>query len=206
MNEQRSTRNISNNGIIDPANFHLSSEFSFVSFSIVFFLTLYFTFLFCLCCNAMYLCIPDDKKLGGVLKKMGFTEMKGMEEVNIFKDDGTVIHIKQPKSNKHHYHSLTSYDHHFIYSNNIHLSLFVVQMSVPANTYVVSGPAEVKKMEELLPGILNQLGPESMDRLREFATSQYGGAGAGGAADEEEEPDDDDVPDLVENFEEAAAK
>ena len=79
-------------------------------------------------------------------------------------------------------------------------------MSVPANTYVVSGPAEVKKMEDLLPGILNQLGPESMDRLREFATSQYGGAGAGGAADEEEEPDDDDVPDLVENFEEAAAK
>ena len=40
----------------------------------------------------------DDKKLGGVLKKMGFTEMKQMEEVNIFKDDGTVIHIKTPKS------------------------------------------------------------------------------------------------------------
>jgi len=75
-------------------------------------------------------------------------------------------------------------------------------MSVPSNTYVVSGPAETKKMEDLLPGILNQLGPESMDRLRDFATSQYGAsAGAGAGAADEEEEDDDDVPDLVENFE-----
>lgn len=43
------------------------------------------------------LLITDDKKLGGVLKKMGLTEMKGMEEVNIFKNDGTVVHIKSPK-------------------------------------------------------------------------------------------------------------
>ena len=151
---------------------------------------------------------PDDKKLGGVLKKMGFTEMKGMEEVNIFKDDGTVIHIKSPKSNNT---SLPTCRFLSLFVTQSLLTMFIffllaVQMSVPANTYVVSGPAEVKKMEDLLPGILNQLGPESMDRLREFATSQYGGAGAGGSADEEEEPDDDDVPDLVENFEEAAAK
>lgn len=79
-------------------------------------------------------------------------------------------------------------------------------MSVPANTYVVSGTAETKKMEELLPGILNQLGPESMDRLREFATNQYGEQGAGAGAADEDDDDDDDVPDLVENFEEAAAK
>ena len=72
----------------------------FLFFFNVFFLSFVFSFLFCLSA-AMYLCNPDDKKLGGVLKKMGFTEMKGMEEVNIFKDDGTVIHIKQPKSNKH---------------------------------------------------------------------------------------------------------
>jgi NACalpha-BTF3-like transcription factor len=44
------------------------------------------------------LCNLDDKKLGGVLKKMGLTDIKGVEEVNIFKNDGSVIHISGPKS------------------------------------------------------------------------------------------------------------
>ena len=76
-----------------------------------------------------------------------------------------------------------------------------VQASIPSNTYVVSGTVETKKLEELLPGILNQLGPESMGRLRQYANSMENGQ-----IDEEDEEDDDDVPDLVENFEEAAAK
>ena len=41
--------------------------------------------------------ISDDKKIGGVLKKIGMTDMKGLEEVNIFTDDGNVIHITNPK-------------------------------------------------------------------------------------------------------------
>ena len=142
------------------------------------------------------------------MKKLAFTEMKGMEEVNIFKDDGTVIHIKTPKSTW----QATFCPPHALAALNSHTFLRLqphtphrpcaVQMSVPSNTYVVSGPAETKKMEDLLPGILNQLGPESMDRLRDFATSQYGAsAGAGAGAADEEEEDDDDVPDLVENFE-----
>ena len=87
-------------------------------------------------------------------------------------------------------------------------SIHLVQMSVPSNTYVVSGTAETKTLNELLPQILNQLGPESMDRLRDIAQSQYGAGGQMGASGnaEEEDDDDDDVPDLVENFEEAAAK
>lgn len=40
----------------------------------------------------------DDKKLSGVLKKMALTDLKGVEEVNIFKADGSVIHITAPKS------------------------------------------------------------------------------------------------------------
>ena len=81
--------------------------------------------------------------------------------------------------------------------------IILVQGSVPSNTFVISGNSESKQLTELLPGILNQLGPESMDRLRKYAES-LGVAGAAGAADEEEE--DDEVPELVENFEEAAAK
>lgn len=78
---------------------------------------------------------------------------------------------------------------------------------------MVSGAAEVKKLEELLPGILTQLGPESMDYLRGYAESMgakapKGAAGAGSAVEPiaEGDEEDDEVPDLVENFEEAAAK
>ncbi len=73
---------------------------------------------------------------------------------------------------------------------------------------MVSGVAENKRLEELLPGILSQLGQESMDYLRSYA-EQYSAAqgGASGTINEgNEEEDDDEVPDLVENFEEAAAK
>ncbi len=44
---------------------------------------------------------PDDKKLSGVLKKMALTDIKGVEEVNIFINDGGVIHIPTPKSMLH---------------------------------------------------------------------------------------------------------
>jgi nascent polypeptide-associated complex subunit beta len=68
----------------------------------------------------------------------------------------------------------------------------------------------VKRLEELLPQILTQLGPESMDYLRSYAESmgalkpKSSNIETINEGDEEEE--DDEVPDLVENFEEAAAK
>lgn len=71
----------------------------------------------------------------------------------------------------------------------------------------MSGTSESKRVEELLPGILNQLGPESMDYLRSYVDIMKAAAGAGGLAPTEEgEEEDDEVPDLVENFEEAANK
>lgn len=86
-----------------------------------------------------------------------------------------------------------------------------VQASVPSNTYAISGSAENKRLEELLPGILTQLGEESMDYLRSFAERSgalgaMGGAGAAATMPDEDDEDDDQVPELVENFEEAAAK
>lgn len=56
-------------------------------------LLLFFPFLICF----YHLSLIDDKKLGGVLKKINLTDMKGLEEVNIFRDDGSVIHITSPK-------------------------------------------------------------------------------------------------------------
>merc|ERR1712001_278781 len=127
----------------------------------------------------------DDKKLQSSLKKLSVNNIPGIEEVNMIKDDGTVIHFNNPK----------------------------VQASLAANTFAVTGHAENKQITEMLPGILNQLGAESLQHLKRLATSVgAGGPGAGSESkkdtiDEEEDDDDDDdddVPDLVENFDEAS--
>merc|ERR1712115_112869 len=121
----------------------------------------------------------DDKKLQSSLKKLSVNNIPGIEEVNMIKDDGTVIHFNNPK----------------------------VQASLAANTFAVTGHAENKQITEMLPGILNQLGAESLAPLKRLASNVSGGQGmggmegAGGAMDEEE---DDEVPDLVENFDEVS--
>jgi len=120
----------------------------------------------------------DDKKLQSSLKKLSVNNIPGIEEVNMIKDDGSVIHFNNPK----------------------------VQASLAANTFAVTGHAENKQITELLPGILNQLGAESLTHLKKLASNVTGGGagsgldGAGGADDD----DDDDVPDLVENFDEVS--
>jgi nascent polypeptide-associated complex subunit beta len=78
-----------------------------------------------------------------------------------------------------------------------------VHASVPGNTFAIYGQGEEKELTELVPGILNQLGADSLHTLRQLAESlqQKGGEGAIGGGEKDE--DDDDVPDLVENFEEA---
>jgi nascent polypeptide-associated complex subunit beta len=114
----------------------------------------------------------DDKRLQNTLKRLGVNTIPGIEEVNIFKDE-TVIHFVNPK----------------------------VQASIAANTWVVSGPSQSKKLQDLLPGIINQLGPDNLPNLKKIA-QQYQRQETAGA----EEDDEDDVPDLVdgESFEEAA--
>lgn len=119
--------------------------------------------------------IGTDNRLGSVLKKLQMQDMKTLEECNMFKSDGTVIHIPQPK----------------------------VMASYGSNTYQITGRAENKNVTEMLPNILNQLGPESMDRLREYA-AQMDAANSGKADDDADDSDDDEVPELVENFEDAA--
>jgi len=56
--------------------------------------------------------MTDDKRLQSTLKRLNVTNIPGIEEVNIIKDD-VVIAFQNPK----------------------------VQASIPANTYVVSGTA-----------------------------------------------------------------
>ncbi|KAE8684161.1 Transcription factor BTF3-like protein 4 [Hibiscus syriacus] len=121
----------------------------------------------------------DDKRLQSTLKRIGVNAIPSIEEVNIFKDD-VVIQFLNPK----------------------------VQASIAANTWVVSGSPQTKKLQDILPGIINQLGPDNLDNLRklaeQFQKQGPASATATGAAIAEEE--DDEVPDLVpgETFEAAA--
>uniref|UniRef100_A0A3B3S6L3 Transcription factor BTF3 n=1 Tax=Paramormyrops kingsleyae TaxID=1676925 RepID=A0A3B3S6L3_9TELE len=112
----------------------------------------------------------DDKKLQSSLKKLAVNNIAGIEEVNMIKDDGTVIHFNNPK----------------------------VQASLSANTFAVTGHAETKQLTDMLPGILSQLGSDSLTSLRKLA-EQFPRQGGGlpvsrGCLG----------PDLVENFDEAS--
>jgi nascent polypeptide-associated complex subunit beta len=136
----------------------------------------------------------DDKKLQTSLKKLNVQPIQAIEEVNMFKEDGNVIHFAAPKGM-----------HAFLRQYQPSLILFVlVHASVPSNTFAIYGAGEDKELTELVPGILNQLGPDSLASLRKLAESyqslQKKDGGEGGRADDE---DDDDIPDLVEgeNFE-----
>ena len=139
----------------------------------------------------------SDAKLNTTLKKLGATNIPGIEEVNFFKEDGKVIHFKNPK----------------------------VQASVAANTYIVSGPSDTKPLQDLLPNIVSQLGMDNLQALQGMGGAG-GGAGGGmpgmpgmggmpgmppggmpSVGEEDDDDDDDDVPDLVEgNFEEVSEK
>ncbi|KAK8965839.1 hypothetical protein KSP40_PGU022121 [Platanthera guangdongensis] len=129
----------------------------------------------------------DDKKLQSTLKRIGVNAIPSIEEVNIFKDD-TVIQFQNPK----------------------------VQASIAANTWVVGGSPQTKKLQDLLPSIISHLGPDNLDNLKRMAEQfqkkappSPGAAvttGSGNALIDDD--DDDDVPELVpgETFEEAAAE
>ena len=63
------------------------------------------------------------------------------------------------------------------------------------------------QLTELLPGIMNQLGPDNINHLKQIA-DQMNYPGSGGMPDMPAAgaDDDDDVPDLVENFEDISNK
>ncbi|XP_073156439.1 nascent polypeptide-associated complex subunit beta-like [Henckelia pumila] len=119
----------------------------------------------------------DDKRLQSTLKRIGVNAIPGIEEVNIFKED-VVIQFTNPK----------------------------VQASIAANTWVVSGSPQTKKLQDILPQIIHQLGPDNLENLKklaeQFQKQEPTASGASGVPDD----DDDDVPDLVagQTFEAAA--
>ncbi|EHB12244.1 Transcription factor BTF3 [Heterocephalus glaber] len=117
----------------------------------------------------------DDKKLQFSLMKLGVNNISGVEEVNMFTNQGTVILFNNPK----------------------------VQASLAANTFTMTGHAETKQLTEMLPSILNQLGADSLTSLRRLAEA-LPKQSVDGKAPLATGEDDGEVPDLVENFDEAS--
>lgn len=114
----------------------------------------------------------DDKKIQLAVKKIGVSVINGIEEVNLFKDNGEVICFNNPK----------------------------VQACLQSNTFVVTGHAETKQITDMLPSLLSQLRGESLASTLGGLSSF--GAGTKDENKKAEIDEDDEVPDLVENFDE----
>lgn len=111
----------------------------------------------------------DANKFAAQLVRLGVINIPRVEEVNMFKEDGTVIHFATPK----------------------------VHASVSANTYMIIGHGEEKRLEELLPGIINQLGLDNL--IKRIDTIHAASEGAIAVAVE-----DDDIPDIGEHVEDVS--
>lgn len=125
--------------------------------------------------------VKDDKQLINTLKKLGANPIPGIEEVNLFRDNNTVITIKNPK----------------------------VQTALACNTFSVAGQGVEKPISEVIPSsFANSMTPENFMQLRNLGTllnraraEGKGGAGGSGGATTVA---DDDVPVPQENFDQNA--
>lgn len=85
----------------------------------------------------------DDKKLQSTLKKLAVNNINGIEEVNLIKNDGSVIHFNNPRT----------------------------QASLQSNVFAITGHAETKNIAEMLPGIMTHLGSDGLAQLKRLATA-----------------------------------
>jgi len=125
--------------------------------------------------------VKDDKQLINTLKKLGANPIPGIEEVNLFRDNNTVITIKNPK----------------------------VQTALACNTFSVAGTAVEKPVSEVMPSVsMNSMNPESLMQLRNLGNllsrAREGKAGGAGGNAPGALGNDDDVPVPQENFDQSA--
>ncbi|OMJ10718.1 Nascent polypeptide-associated complex subunit beta, partial [Smittium culicis] len=111
----------------------------------------------------------DDKKLAATLKKMNAQPLSGIEEVNMFRSDGKVINFSNPR----------------------------VSATTGANSFIINGDGQVKEIADLFPGILSQLGPDSLAGLRRLAEEFQA---KNPEAFKEGAQQEDDIPDLIETI------
>merc|ERR1711935_515512 len=103
--------------------------------------------------------VNEDKKLKSTIKKFGMQQLQDIDEVNMFKDDNTVIHLKKPQS----------------------------QFSVRENLLVVAGTPETRELKDMMPDILKQVGPQQYQFLKTQLGS-LGGDGKAADEDDDDVP------------------
>ncbi len=80
----------------------------------------------------------------------------------------------------------------------------VVQMKQRVSTfYLCVVDNKCAELSDLLPGIMNQLGPDNIDHLKQLADN-LSNSNKSTSMGEEHDDGDEDVPDLVENFEDVS--
>ena len=145
----------------------------------------------------------DDKRLQNTLKRLGVNTIPGIEEVNIFKDD-TVVHFTNPKVQ-----ASIAANTYVISGPSQTKSACPPGRAEPlaqrrtrrpavlcpatcvfgAYGSPAASPAPLRaELQDMLPGIINQLGPDSLQNLKRIAAQFQGGAGGAGG--------DDDVPEV----------
>ena len=101
-----------------------------------------------------------------LVKKVG-AQLLGVDEVNCFRDDNTVMHFSRPEA----------------------------YASIQNNTFIVAGEPETKTIKELLPDIIQQLGPKQHKILKDLVSS------SGEATNEEEVPTLVETPENLDSVE-----
>ena len=74
-----------------------------------------------------------------IVKKVNAQPL-GVDEINFFRDDNTVLHFSRPEA----------------------------YASIQNNTFIVSGEPQTKTIKDLLPDIIQQLGPKQHKALTEL--------------------------------------
>lgn len=83
----------------------------------------------------------QDKKISAVAKKANAKNIGETQEINIFRDDHSVLHFKKPK----------------------------LEYSIKEKVSFVTGAAETKSIKDLLPNIIKQLGPKQFSFMKDYA-------------------------------------
>merc|ERR1719263_2690920 len=106
--------------------------------------------------------VNEDKKFKSTIKKYGMQPLSDIDEVNMFKDDNTVIHFKRPNC----------------------------QFSVRESLLVVTGAPETKALQTMLPDILKQVGPKRYQFLKSaFGGAAAGGKKEDEEEDDDDVPE-----------------
>lgn len=113
----------------------------------------------------------DDTKLQSELAKFRAVTVDGVAEANFFKEDGNVLHFNKVG----------------------------VQSAPQHNTSVFYGIPQEKGLQELFPGIISQMGPESLQALTQLSAQlQQAQAQKEAEGGENAESKDESIPELIE--------